>query len=319
MREFTVKKNDENQRLDKFLKKLMPEIPSSLIYKYLRKKCIRLNGKHCTDGAVMLKCGDVLNLFVNEELFGDNKTRTDITYREGSLNVVYEDDNIILINKPSGVSVHPDEKQKSRTVIDNIIAYLIHKGEYDPSTEQSFVPALCNRLDRNTMGIVIAAKNAEALREMNEIIKNREAIKQYAALVHGIPPKKRDTLKHFLLKNEKTKEVSVYERPVADGKTAILEYSFVESIKLKNGDICSLLKIDLHTGRTHQIRAQLAYIGNSIVGDGKYGNTYALDKKNGFVHQALCAYRLSFKLTGNYELLSYLNGRTFEIDYNFEV
>ncbi len=319
MREFTVKKNDENQRLDKFLKKLMPEIPSSLIYKYLRKKCIRLNGKHCTDGAVMLKCGDVLNLFVNEELFGDNKTRTDITYREGSLNVVYEDDNIILINKPSGVSVHPDEKQKSRTVIDNVIAYLIHKGEYDPSTEQSFVPALCNRLDRNTMGIVIAAKNAEALREMNEIIKNREAIKQYAALVHGIPPKKQDTLKHFLLKNEKTKEVSVYERPVADGKTAILEYSFVESLKLKNGDTASLLKIDLHTGRTHQIRAQLAYIGNSIIGDGKYGNSYALDKKNGFVHQALCAYRLSFKLTGNYELLSYLNGRTFEIDYNFEV
>lgn len=319
MREFLIKTNDENQRLDKFLKKLMPEIPSSLIYKYLRKKCIRLNGKHCTDGAVMLKKDDVLSLYVNEDFFEKDKSRCDLTYKEGALNVVYEDENIILINKPDGVSVHPDEKQKSCTVIDNVIAYLVHKGEYDPDSEQSFTPALCNRLDRNTRGIVIAAKNAEALREMNDIIKNREAVKRYMTLVHGVPSKKQDTLKHFLLKNEKTKEVKVFEKPVPDGKTAVLEYNFIKSFKLKNGETASLLEVDLHTGRTHQIRAQLSYIGHSIVGDGKYGKSYASDKKCGFVHQALCAYKLSFGLQNDYKLLSYLDGKKFEIENNFEV
>lgn len=319
MREFIIKKNDENQRLDKFLKKLMPDIPSSLIYKYLRKKCIRLNGKHCTDGAVFLKKDDVLNLYVNENNFEKDKSKNETVYEDGMLDVIYEDDNIILINKPSGVSVHPDEKQKDHTVIDTVTAYLIHKGEYDPYSEQSFVPALCNRLDRNTKGIVIAAKNAEALREMNDIIKNREAVKQYMTLVHGTPLKKRDTLKHFLLKNENTKEVKVFERPIPNGKTAILEYSFIKSCKLKNGDTASLLEVDLHTGRTHQIRAQLAYIGNSIVGDGKYGKSYAVDKRNGFAHQALCAYKLSFKLENDYKVFSYLNGKEFKIDFNFEV
>lgn len=319
MRELIVNKNDENQRLDKFLKKLMPEIPSSLIYKYLRKKCIRLNGKHCTDGAVILKKDDVLNLYVNDDFLENNKTKTEFAYRDGSLNIVYEDENIILINKPSGISVHPDEKQKSCTVIDNVIAYLVRNGEYDPRYEQSFVPALCNRLDRNTKGIVIAAKNAEALREMNDIIKNREAEKRYLTLVHGIPLKKNDTLKHFLLKNEKTKEVKVFEKPVANGKTAVLEYSYVKSLKLKNGDKASILEVNLLTGRTHQIRAQLAYIGHSIIGDGKYGKSYALDKKNGFLHQALCAYKLSFNFENDYKLLSYLDGKNFEIEFNFEV
>lgn len=319
MREFVVKKNDENQRLDKFLKKLMPDIPSSLIYKYLRKKCVRLNGKHCTDGSVILNKDDVLNLYVNDEFFEKDNVKNEFVYEEGTLDVVYEDENIILINKPSGVSVHPDEKQKSFTVIDNVIAYLIYKGEYAPESEQSFVPALCNRLDRNTKGIVIAAKNAEALREMNDIIKNREAVKRYMTLVHGIPSKKRDTLKHFLLKNEKTKEVKVYEKPIASGKTAVLEYEFIKSYKLKNGDTASLLEIELQTGRTHQIRAQLAYIGHSIIGDGKYGKSYATDKKNGFIHQALCAYRLSFKLMNDYKVLSYLNGKDFGIKIDFEV
>ncbi len=319
MREFIIKKNDESQRLDKFLKKLMPDIPSSLIYKYLRKKCIRLNGKHCTDGAVKLKLNDVLNLYVSDEFFEKDKEKNAIIYEEGMLDIVYEDKNIILINKPDGQSVHSDEKQKSHTVIDNVIAYLIYKGEYDPKSEQSFVPALCNRLDRNTKGIVIAAKNADALREMNEIIKNREAIKRYMALVHGAPLKKQGTLKHFLLRNDKTNEVVVFEKPIPNGKTAILDYSFVKSCLLKNGDIASLLEVDLHTGRTHQIRAQLAYMGNSIIGDGKYGKSYSTDKKNGFVHQALCAYKLSFRLENEYKTLSYLNGKEFKIKFNFEV
>ena len=318
MREIYIKTNDAGQRLDKFLLKLMPQLPTSLLYKYLRKKCIKLNSKHVTDGAVRLNCGDVLNLYISDEFFSDNvDNKRNTQYVEGSLKVVYEDENLILINKPAGVSVHPDEKQLTGTLIDLLTEYLIYKRDYIPESEQSFAPALCNRLDRNTCGIVIAAKNAESLRELNEIIKNREIIKKYRCIVHGMPPKTQDTLKNYLVKNERDITVTVYDKPVKDGKTAILEYSLIKNITLNDGTSVALLDVVLHTGRTHQIRAQLSHIGCSIVGDGKYGKSYAQDKKNGYKYQALCSYYLRFELNNEYPLLNYLNGKEYSIIPNF--
>lgn len=319
MREIRVKKNDANQRLDKFLHKLMPSIPNALLYKYLRKKCVKINGKHCLDGAFTLSNGDILNLYISDEFFINDDKKIKTSSHNGGIDVVYEDENIILVNKPAGVSVHPDEKQTADTLIDRIISYLISKNEYSPDDEQSFIPALCNRLDRNTCGIVIAAKNAEALREMNEIIKNREIEKKYLCLVHGAPPKNADTLKHFLLKNSADNEVKVYDKPIPGGKTAILDYRKIKSISLSDNSTATVLEILLHTGRTHQIRAQLSYIGCSIVGDGKYGKCYAKDKSNGYPYQALCAYSLEYKLTNKYSCLGYLDGKKITIRHSFEV
>ncbi len=317
LREIKVNKNDSNQRLDKFLHKLMPSLPNALLYKYLRKKCIRINAKHITDGATMLNCGDVITLYISDEFFNDSTETPNKSVNLPAPDIVYEDDNIILLNKEAGISVHPDEKQKDGTLVDIMIAYLKKKGEYICENEQSFVPSLCNRIDRNTCGIVIGAKNAESLREMNLIIKERQIEKRYLCLVHGVMQKKVDTLKNFLLKDSAKNEVTVFDKPVPDAKTAILDYKLINTKKLPDGSDVSLLEVLLHTGRTHQIRAQLAHIGHSIVGDGKYGKSYGDDKKNGYRFQALCAYKLRFSLSGEFPLLSYLNGKEFSINCNF--
>ncbi|MEE0944827.1 MAG: RluA family pseudouridine synthase [Clostridia bacterium] len=306
MREIKISRNDAGQRLDKFLHKLMPSIPDSMLYKGLRKECVRLNGKHTKDASVKLLEGDILKLYYSDEFF---EKKTDDSYKKltPKLTIVYEDENLLLTDKPQGLCVHEDESGEGATLIDYIKCYLWKKGEYCPEEEQSFVPALCNRIDRNTRGIVIAAKNAEALRIMNEKIKEREIEKYYICAVDGIMSKKSGELRAFLRRDEKKKQVYIYNKPVPDGKTIITAYKVIAE-----GAGRSLLEVELKTGRTHQIRAHFASIGHPLIGDGKYGKN-EINKEAGIFRQALCSHRLKFNFKTDAGILEYLNGREFSI------
>jgi 23S rRNA pseudouridine955/2504/2580 synthase len=303
MREIIVKKNDAGQRLDKFLTKAVKGLPMSMMYKLIRTKKIKVNRKRAEQN-YMLAEGDTIQLFIREEFFDspekDDSALASITPK---LAVVYEDENIILCNKRPGVLVHEDDEGKDNTLIMHIKAYLYQKGEYNPEDEQSFAPALCNRIDRNTGGIVIGAKNAEALRVMNEKIKNDEISKFYYCVVHGKMPKKADTLTGFLLKDSDKNQVKIFDKQVKGSKNIITKYKVVSE---KNG--MSLLEIDLVTGRTHQIRAHMSYIGHPLVGDGKYGVNKD-DRARGYKYQALYAYRLRFDFKDNSGVLGYLKGK----------
>ena len=303
MKEFQIKKNDARQRLDKFLTKACKGLPTSLMYKYIRTKKIKVNRAR-TEQKYVLQEGDIVQLFIKDEFFDspekDNSALASITPK---LTIVYEDENIILCNKRPGVLVHEDDEGKDNTLIMHIKAYLYQKGEYDPENEQSFAPALCNRIDRNTGGIVIGAKNAEALRVMNEKIKNDEISKFYYCVVHGKMPKKAETLTGFLLKDSDKNQVKIFDKQVKGSKNIITKYKVVSE---KNG--MSLLEIELVTGRTHQIRAHMSYIGHPLLGDGKYGINKD-DRAKGYKYQALYAYRLRFDFDDDNGALGYLKGK----------
>jgi len=306
MRELIIGKNDAGQRLDKFITKTL-ELPTGLLYKSIRTKKIKVNRKRAEISTV-LREGDTVQCFLAEEFFEREVDDGSLGRITPKLSIVYEDDNIMLLDKRPGVSVHEDESGSTNTLITHILAYLYQKGEYDPQNEQSFTPALCNRIDRNTGGIVIAAKTAEALRVMNEKIKNREIDKFYLAAIHGVPKKSEDTLYGFLLKDEKSNLVKVYDKnPPRNAKNIITKYKVIA----KKGD-SALIEVELLTGRTHQIRAHMAHIGHPLIGDGKYGVNKD-DRSRGYKYQALYSYKLRFSFKGEETVLEYLNGREFTI------
>ena len=304
MKEFVIGPNDAGQRLDRFLAKAVPLLPASLAQKYIRIKRIKLGGAR-VERDTRLKAGDVLQLYINDEFF--EKPREDnayLTVATPKLNIVYEDENILLADKRPGLAVHPhDGAEYGRTLIDHIQAYLYQKREWSPRGENSFAPALCNRIDRNTGGIVIAAKNAESLRILNQKIKDRELDKRYLAIVEGVPKPRKGSLKGYLFKDAKKNRVFVTDTPQTGSKSCQTNY-----VVLANTNKLSLVECELITGRTHQIRAQFAHAGHPLLGDGKYGK---LSKDAGRNYQALYSYKLTFTFTTDGGILEYLNGKTF--------
>ena len=285
MKILTVGKNDAGQRLDKFLSKAVKGMPKSFMYKSIRTKKIKLNRRRA-EPDTMLAEGDEIQLFIRDEFFGSPEDDRGALWRiKPELCVVFEDENIILINKRPGVLVHEDDEGRDNTLLMHLRAYLCQKGEYDPASEQSFAPSFCNRIDRNTGGIVIAAKNAAALREMDERIRAREVKKFYLCAVHGVMPKKSDVLEASLRKDEKTNTVKVIDSPAPGYLTIKTGYRV-----LAERDGNSLLEIELFTGRTHQIRAHMAHIGHPLLGEGKYGVNRD-DRRVGYRWQALTSYR----------------------------
>lgn len=304
MRIFIINENDAGQRLDKFLTKSIKNLPKSLMYKYIRLKRIKINGKRC-EISTRLSIGDEIQLYINDEFFEASQENSFLNV-SSNIDIVYEDKNILLVDKPSGLVVHEDDDNSIDTLINRIKHYLYNKKEYVPDNELSFAPALCNRLDRNTTGIVICAKNAESLRILNQKIKDRELHKYYLCVCIGHFDKKEDTLKNYLFKDEKSKTVHIENRKNAKNKQILTKYKV---IKEKNN--LSLLEIDLLTGRTHQIRAHMSYIDHPILGDGKYGINQT-NKKYGVKTQALCANRLTFDFKTDAGILGYLDKKSFK-------
>ena len=296
MKAFVIGPNDAGQRLDKFAEKATSSLPRSLLYKAIRTKKIKVNRKRCEPGQILTE-GDTVQMFLAPEFFGEKDEA--FLRLVPRVNALYEDENVLVVCKEEGQSCHSDETQATGTLIDHIKSYLVKKGEYRPREENSFVPALCNRIDRNTSGLVIAAKNAAALRAMNDMIREHRVEKIYLAWITGALPEA-GTVTLYLKKDETEKRVAVSDTPRPGYLTAVTDYRPLAT----RGDR-QLLEVRLRTGRTHQIRATFAHLGHPLVGDAKYGR----DKNDpDFPHQALRAQTLIFHPEDG-SPLSYLKDR----------
>ncbi|HIW23842.1 MAG TPA: RluA family pseudouridine synthase [Candidatus Acutalibacter stercoravium] len=302
--EVTIGKNDGGQRVDKFLTKTYPNLPQSMLYKAVRKKDVKVNGNRC-ESSQRLQEGDVVSLFLKDDFLQKEERPEDFLKAPKKLSILYEDGNVMLLDKKPGLIVHPDENYHFDSLIARVQHYLYGKGEYDPKAENAFAPALVNRIDRNTGGIVMAAKNAEALRILNQKVKDRELHKFYLCVVCGHLKEREALLTGYLEKNEAQNRVYISQRPKEGAKTIRTRYRVLEERR----DF-SLVEVELLTGRTHQIRAHFASIGHPLAGDGKYGKN-AVNKKSGFPYQALYSYKLRFDFQTDGGLLQYLDGREF--------
>lgn len=303
MKEIIVSANEAGQRMDKLLAKYLSEAPKSFIYKMLRKKNIVLNGKKA-DGSEKLKCEDSVKLFLSEETIEKFTKRVEVpknTDAKVTLDILYEDSNILLINKPVGM-LSQKAKPEDVSLVEHLITYLLENGTITQEELALFRPSVCNRLDRNTSGIVVAGKSLVGLQMMGQLFKDRSLKKFYRCLVLG-EVKKDSYIKGYLTKDEKTNKVTVTSKPSGEASPIETSYQVITS----NGRY-TLLEVHLITGRTHQIRAHLASIGHPIAGDYKYGNRTAnerLKSEYKLTHQLLHAYRLEMPaITGELENLS---------------
>ena len=308
MKRFTATANDEGVRLSRFVLSVTAGLPASLLYKSFRNKRAKVNGKKAAPDARQA-AGDVIELNINDELFPPEKPARPAKparSRQPRVQVVYEDDNIAVLYKPAHLLCHGD-RTGDANLVDAFTAYLTGKGEYAPGGENRFAPALCNRLDRGTEGLVIAAKNYAALRDMNEIIRTDRLKKEYYTITVGIPPRGRFTA--WWEHDEKANKVSIHAHPDQAGRRKQI---VTDVDVLRTAGPYALCRIGLVTGRTHQIRAHLAYLGRPVLGDIKYGNRKA-NERAGAKTQALCAVRVSFLDIPEDSTLHYLAGKVIKL------
>ena len=306
MKSITIDKTWDGRRLTRFLQKAMPSASMGQIRKFLRLGRVKVNGKKGTEETVLQE-NAVVDLYVEDEFFAEVQKEDPFYSRiRPKLTILYEDAHVMLLDKRAGLICHPDEGEKVHTLLTYAQAYLYQKGQWNPKTD--FAPALCNRIDRFTAGIVILAKTQEALRAMDAKIRTHEVQKYYLCAVHGRMKYPDGTLRHFLLKKPEQKKVTVLRKNEPGSKEAITHYQAIDE---NNGlTLCECL---LGTGRTHQIRAQFAAIGHPLLGDNQYGSSKQNEKYGRMNGQALCAYRLIFDFEGDAGCLSGLNGLTVQV------
>ncbi len=308
MKEFIVTRNDAGQRLDRFAAKCAPRLPSSLLQRYFRTKDIKING-HWAKPDARLREGDAVRLYVPDEFFEAAKPKGNdwLASLRPQLDIVYEDADLLLVNKRPGVLCHAASGWDGRSLIAQIQAHVYQAGQWDPAAENSFAPALCNRIDRGTGGIVIAAKNAGALRVLDEKIRTREIDKSYLCVCLGTPEPREGRLENWLFKDAAKNQVYVKPRSEPGASIAITDYTVLTS-----RDGLSLVECRLHTGRTHQIRVQMAHAGHPLLGDGKYG-VERVNRTRGEDRQLLWSYKLTFSFVTPAGPLDRLAGQTFTV------
>ena len=306
MKSFTAGTNEEGVRLSRFVESVTKDMPRSMMYKAFRNKRIKVNGKRA-EPDTRLHQNDLIELYINDEFFqaGAAAPAKKPPRRQPPVTVIYEDGNIAVLYKPAHLLCHSD-RTGDANLVDAFAAYLQAKGEYDPHAEQRFAPAICNRLDRGTEGLVIAAKSYAALRDMNAIIRDNQMKKEYLTITVGTPPAGRHIA--WLQHSEKSNKVRIHAREAEGYKQIITEVTPIR----QNGPF-TLCRIGLITGRTHQIRAHLAYLGHPVLGDIKYGNR-KMNERTGLKTQALCAQRLTFDRIPQDNILHELSGRVIKLE-----
>ena len=306
MKSFTAGTNEEGVRLSRFVESVTKDMPRSMMYKAFRNKRIKVNGKRAEPDTRLYQ-NDLIELYINDEFFpaGDAAPAKKPPRRQPPVTVIYEDGNIAVLYKPAHLLCHSD-RTGDANLVDAFAAYLQAKGEYDPHAEQRFAPAICNLLDRGTEGLVIAAKSYAALRDMNAIIRDNQMKKEYLTITVGTPPAGRHIA--WLQHSEKNNKVRIHAREAEGYKQIITEVTPIR----QNGPF-TLCRIGLITGRTHQIRAHLAYLGHPVLGDIKYGNR-KMNERTGLKTQALCAQRLTFDRIPQENILHELSGRVIKLE-----
>ncbi len=310
MKSIIVSEKQSGKRLDRVIRDAFPDMPVNAMFKAFRKKDIKVNGVRVREDHIV-ESGDNIEVFIVDNILEGIGQNQEGKHNRG-FSVIYEDSNLLVVNKEQGIPVHPDREQSKNTLIDMVQHYLKETGQYLPGNPSSFPPTLCHRLDRNTGGLVIIAKNSGSLKILLDKIKSREIKKYYQCLVQGSMERESAELRDYLEKDENKSRVFISSRRAKGFQEIITRYRV---LSYENG--ISRLEVELVTGRTHQIRAHLAHIGHPIVGDGKYG-TNAFNRPLGARIQALWAYKILFDFKDG-GMLNYLKGKTFEVSPEFRV